>query len=229
MPSPSAIINISLRKSVTPALKVAGFEKTDARNGWRWEQDCIWVFTIRGVGAYFSASTGFPASSVCVWLGVYYTFIPTRNAPTKVDKKGRLLPAEHDCHMRNFLNISSPHPKITSVKRDLERARTDIWWISPDGSDAERAALEIRNAFVKIALPWYQQMTDLRSALIAAEAQRDCFSKFVLAAHIAKKLKDSVRGERYTKLAEAEGARVNEKPDSANWYEALSGLPPLPN
>lgn len=62
----------------------------------------VWVVNIRAVGHRFSSVTGWPPGSVGVWLGVFYSFIPTVGA-LKVDAEGRPLPAEFMCHMRSHL------------------------------------------------------------------------------------------------------------------------------
>ena len=64
MASTSALLNKVLRRSVVPTLREAGFQHTDARNGWSWRDDFIWVFNIRAVGSYFSDCTGWPPGSL---------------------------------------------------------------------------------------------------------------------------------------------------------------------
>jgi hypothetical protein len=76
MASPSAVVNTSLRTHVVPVLREAGFEKVDARNVWAWRDHAVWVFNIRAVGPRFSEVTGWPPSSLTVWLGVLFTFAP---------------------------------------------------------------------------------------------------------------------------------------------------------
>jgi hypothetical protein len=83
--SRSALLNKPLRTLVVPILRDAGFQHVDARNGWRWHNDVIWVFNIRSVGSYFSDVTGWPPGSVCAWLGVFFTFSP-RPGGMKVDR-----------------------------------------------------------------------------------------------------------------------------------------------
>jgi hypothetical protein len=99
MTSTSALLNKPLRARLLPILRKAGFQYMDARNAWLWQDDFIWVFNIRAVGAYFSGVTGWPPGSVGVWLGVFFAFAP-RLSGLKIDEKGRLRPPEHACHMR---------------------------------------------------------------------------------------------------------------------------------
>src|ERR1700722_14081599 len=123
--TPSAIINKSLRKYVSPELRAAGFQKVDARNGWTWTSDCIRVFNIRALGSYF-----------------YYPFIP-RVRPGKSDDKGRILPAEYECHMRSHLGRRMPLPEgVSRLNNPAERKRKDIWWLEPDGSNADEVAID---------------------------------------------------------------------------------------
>jgi hypothetical protein len=133
MATTSAVVNLSLRKYVTPLLREAGFQKLDARNGWRWQEKLVSVFNIRAVGGYFSRVTRWPPGSVCVWLGGFYTFT---HQPVwmKFDKKGRLLPTESQCHIRSHLERGLDQAARVRLLRNPEQKRKDIWWLEPDGS-----------------------------------------------------------------------------------------------
>jgi hypothetical protein len=216
--SSSAEINKVLRRTLSPLLRQSGFDKVDPRNGWAFKADCIWVFSIRAVGSYFAGVTGWPASSFCAWLGVYYTFIPEA-APIKTDQSGRLLPAEYRCHMRSHLSRGIPQAMETSrLSNPPERRRTDIWWLDPAGSNAEEVASDLSTVFVSEALPWFCRCTDLAATLSTVEAERDCFNKFVLASYLAHKLFLPATESKYRALAEKEAARIELPVPPFGWF-----------
>jgi len=227
MATSSPLINKSLRRYVVPVLKSAGFEKVDQRNAWSWHPDCIWVFNIRAVGNYFSEGTGWPPSSVSVMLGVFYTFIPfpTERLALKLDALGRALPAEHLCHMRSYLPRAFPQEDRTyRLSRPAERARTDLWWLDCDGTNAEEVATAIGGSILRTALPWFHRRTDLHAVLEAVERERDCFRKFALAAYLARQVGASELHTKYVFLAEQEGRRIGRVPDRKRWFDSVDCL-----
>ena len=218
MASTSALLNRELREYVSPVLRHAGFQQVDARNGWSWrDDDCIWVFNIRAVGSYFSQSTNWPAGSVCVWLGVFFTFTP-RPADLKADDQGRLLPPEHLCHMRSHLDCGVDQSAKLRAVSSVERRRTDIWWVEPDGSNGEAVARDIAASLAAKGLPWFARSSDVRAALAEVEATRDCFGKFVRASLFAKHLGDHDKWRKYDALAEAEAHRIGQSVDRDTWW-----------
>src|SRR5215831_1069985 len=173
MSSTSAVVNQSLRKRVAPLLRKAGFQRVDARNGWCWQEKVILVFNIRAVGSYFAGVTGWPPGSVGVWLGGFYAFGPASSS-VKLDKVGRLLPAEYQCHMRSHLECGlDQSQRVRSLSNPAERERRDIWWLEPDGSNAEDVASDIGLSFLKGGVPWFEHVTNLEAALALVEGERD--------------------------------------------------------
>jgi hypothetical protein len=224
MSSPSAILNKSLRAHVSPALRAAGFERIDARNGWRWEDDRVCVFKIHAVGRYFSDVTGWPASSVGVSLGVYYTSMPTQIAAAQ--EAGRALPDEPLCHVRGTLQRAlAQRDRIATLKNAAERERRDLWWVDPEGSNADEVAADIAAQLVARGLPWLARWGDPASALAAAEAERDCLVKHVLAAHLARRAGDAAAAERHRARAESEGAAIGRSPGPDGWFALIPGMP----
>jgi hypothetical protein len=215
--STSAPLNKPLRTLVVPILRDAGFQQVDARNGWSWRNDLIWVFNIRSVGSYFSGVTGWPPGSVCAWLGVFFTFAP-RPGGMKVDDRGRMRPAEHSCHMRDHLvrNVDQSS-RMRRLWNSAERERTDIWWVQPDGENVDEVASDIANALRDHGLPWYARASDLESALGLVEAGHDCLVKFAKAALLARRLGDEDRWRRYDALAETEARRIGHSVDRDTW------------
>ena len=217
MTSTSSLLNTPLRQHVSPVLREAGFPAVDARNGWRWDGDFVSVFSIRAVGSYFSQSAGWPPGSVCVWLGVFFTFAP-RPPGLKDDKEGRPLPPEHLCHMRSHLSCGLDQSRrLRALPNELERVRQDIWWVERDGSNAGEVAADIAKALRGHGLRWFAQAMDLRRALAESEAMRDCFAKFSKAAMIARHLGDDERWKRYDELAEREAIRIGQSTDRQTW------------
>jgi hypothetical protein len=218
MPSTSALVNKALRDQVAPILREAGFQQVDARNGWSWHVDYIRVFNIRAVGNYFSEVTGWPPGSICVWLGVFFAFAP-RLPGIKIDEKGRLRPPEHACHMRSHLQCDIDQSSwIQHLKNPAERRRKDIWWIQPDAENADQVAGDIAKSLITEGLPWFARASDLDLALEMADAQRDCFIKFVRVALIAKRLGYEERWKKYDALAENEARQIGHSLDRETWY-----------
>ena len=173
MATTSAIVNRSLRKHVSPLLKEHGFEKVDARNGWRWINKVVLVFNIRAVGKNFSDVTGWPPGSVGVWLGAYYTFIPSIGS-IKFDKYNRLMPSEYECQMRNILERKTHQfQKIKTLSNPMERKRKDIWWIEQDGSNADLVAADIARSLIAKGLHWYNCVSDLN--WLIKEVEKETF------------------------------------------------------
>lgn len=218
MPSTSAIVNRSLRETIGPLLRDAGFTKIDPRNGWRWLDKAIWVFNIRSVGNYFSSVTGWPPGSVSVSLGVFYTFMP-RDLQLKADDHHRPLPAEHQCHTRANLEcgLDQDGPK-GRLANPAERRRKDLWWIEPDGANTKAVASDIAISLHEFGLPWYSSNSNLASALAHLEGGRDCFVKFDRAALVARELGERDRWLKYAALAEAEANRIGRTVDRLARY-----------
>jgi len=212
--SPSAIINKSLRKHVSPVLREAGFNRIDARNGWAWREQLIWVFNIRAVGRYFSDVTGWPPSSLTTWLGVFYRFIPEPPADAlKKDRSGESKPAEYHCHMRTHLDrLVDQASLLGSLPNPAERERQDIWWISAGGEQAELVAADISLALLRDGLPWLHRVSDLKSVIREIEAERDCLHKFYRAHHVARALGDQKKANHYSDLEAAERERIGAFP-----------------
>jgi hypothetical protein len=211
MPKTSPTVDQMLRKYVTPVLKDAGFERVNARNGWLWSDKTICVFNIRAVGRYFSDLTGYPPGSVGVRLGAYYTFIP-EIMPIKLDLHQQLLPAEWQCHMRTHLHRGIDQPKQQTLSNPAEHRRTNIWWVEPDGSNAEIVAADIASSLSRQGLPWYSCVSDLHSSLSEVEMERDSYYKFARAAFLSREIADVLRWEKYVSLTEAEGKRIGKPP-----------------
>ena len=207
---------------MAPVLRAYGFQRVDARNGRLWNDEAICVFNVRAVGSYFRDVTGWPAASLTVWLGVYFPFIP-RVTPLRKDSQGRLLPKEHDCAMRSSLRVGIDQSSLVQgLSNAAEKRRQDIWWVQADGSDAERAALDIASQLEAEGLPWYDRNREPLGALETVEAEHDCYHKLTRASYFAWAAGDRVRQRRYTQLARTEAARIGREwqpPPSADKHD----------
>jgi len=217
MTSTSALLNKPLRQRLAPLLREAGFQHVDARNAWSWSEDSIRVLSVRAVGNYFSGVAGWPAGSICVWLGVFFTFTP-RPSGVKLDEQGRARPSEHLCHMRSHLDCGLDQSARTcTLQNAAERQRSDIWWVESDGQNADVVASDIAAALVKHGLPWFTQSSNLQSALATVESTHDCLVKFTKAALLAKRIGDHERWQKYDELAAAEARRIGHSLDRDTW------------
>jgi len=222
MTAPTSTINKALRKHVSPLLRQIGFEKVDSRNGWAWKSETTMVVTIRAVGKQFGDVTGWPPSSVCVWLGVNYSFMPCLS-PLKLDLAGRALPAEHECHMRSHLKRElEQKERIESLSNPAERERRDIWWLDPNGENAEEVACDLASSLQSQAIPWFASCLDLESAFLSIESESDCFVKFVRASYLAKRIGRNDAYKRYSECAEKEARRIHLSPSPDKWFAAYA-------
>lgn len=190
-------INKVIRRILSPTLRDTGFMHVRTRNNWAWNEEVIWVFQIRAVGKYFSSVTGWPSISVGVWLGAFYTFFPI--VPyIRRDSSNRLLPNEEYCQMRSHLlcTIDQAHYKA-HLKTHPEKARNDIWWLEPDGSNIEVVVQNIKEEYLAEGTQWFTQMSDFQKVFRLIEQERDCYNKYRRAAYFAKRLEDHSRLEYY--------------------------------
>lgn len=218
MQSTSAMVNKSLRAYVSPLLREAGFQKVDPRNGWLWKADTIWIFQIRAVGNYFSQVTGWPPGSVCVWLGLYFTFAP-KHPRMKFDKEERPLPEECMGHMRSHLERGIDQIALMKgILSENESNRKDVWWVDADGCNADEVAKDIAHSLSEEGLPWFNKVSDLEFSLAKVEETRDCFSKYTKAALLARRLSHGDKWRHYDLLAEKEAIRIGLSTDRSTWY-----------
>lgn len=199
-----------LRRYLSPILRDSGFSKVSARKAWGWSGHAISVLQIRAIGSYASYVSGWPPMSVCVWVGVYYDFIPfIGHRPPKNDPKGRLIPEEWYCHMRSHLSRTLDQSIYTArLPRSGERERTDVWWFERDGSNIEGAVENIAQCFIDEGKPWFERYTDLAKTFEEIETERDCYSKFYQAEYFAKKLGLDEKQRIYAEKRKAEKARI---------------------
>lgn len=212
MSSVSCAIDKVFRRHVCPMLREHGFEKIGPRNAWAWRSTCTLVFEIRAVGRYFADVTGWPPSSVCVWLGAWYEFVP--GGPViKRAGDGRPLPAEVACHMRAHLTCRVDQTqRAHHLANPKERERREIWWVEPDGSNAEAVAIDVTRALKDEGIPGFERWSDLTLVLADIEQEHDCYTKFLRAYHVAKAIGDDRRTVCYRELLIAEGKRIGQVP-----------------
>lgn len=226
MPSLSAIVDRSLRREVSPLLRKAGFQSVAARHAWSWRDDCILVFDVRAVGTHFSQVTRWPPGSVGVSLGVYYPFAePVPASDIKTDRRGRLSPAEYQCHIRADLHRVALEPVRPSALPRYARRATDLWWVKPDGSNADEVADDIALALSRKGLRWFDKFSDLGRAYLSVKRERNYLTKYALAFFLAQRLGDKVAAERFHARAAAEARDLAEDGDVSTWV--VGGLEPV--
>jgi hypothetical protein len=202
-------IDKHIRKIISPILRNNGFSKVKTRNNWAYQEKCILIFNVKAVGNYFSQSTRFPPMSLTAWLGVFYTFIPLQ-FKIKTDKDGLLLPPEYCGHMRYTLKNHDWNLQIRSgLENEAERKRNDIWWIEPDGSNAEIMVRDLAESLKITGIPWFIDMSDLEKAFCVIEMERDCYAKFRLAMYLAKEIGNEEKFNKYRHCFEKEAKRID--------------------
>lgn len=159
----SSAVHKILRRVVVPTLREIGFTKFQGRTAWRYLDDSVWVFHTRAVGSYFSQTTGFPPASLTAWLGIFYLDFP--NTPTvETGADGLPIPKESLCHVRYGLdNIADQIAVRSPAMSPTERRRTDIWWVEPDGSNAETVVEDIRRSILEYGVPLLLKPYNARS------------------------------------------------------------------
>jgi hypothetical protein len=148
--------------------------------------------------------------SVCVWLGVYYDFIPFEgHIPPRLDEKERLVPDEAYCHMRSHLSCSLDQSRFTDqLSNPAERVRKDIWWFERDGSNIEETVEDIALRFVDEGKPWFERYTDLSKTFADIEAGHDCYSKLYKAEYFARQLGLETKHKMYAQKRLQEKVRI---------------------
>lgn len=172
----SGLINKAFRKHITPVLKESGFETVNVRKNYLRSAHAICLLEIRALGARLGFESGFPSSSVCVWLGVYYPFLPVDERDKiwmriKTDKRGMLVPEEVQCHLRSQLVAPASNPKQRALWNPAERERRDIFWLERDGSDADSVSHVIADLITQVALPWFKTRAEPLDAIRVIETE----------------------------------------------------------
>ncbi len=168
----SADVDKVIRRVIYPTLRHIGFTKIRGRNAWRYVEDGVWVFTVRSVGNYFAAATGFPPQSLTAWLGAYFYDFPVGDNPAtasvpKTEKDGLIVPREYECHVRYPLQVMEDQTELrTTVHDKLGRRRDDIWWIAPNGGNIEDAVSDINRSIVEFGVPHLDKQYNTRTEQI---------------------------------------------------------------
>lgn len=218
MRSTSAILDEAFRANIIPALCRIGFEQVDERNGWAWRGNSVLVFKIRAVGRSFASVTGWSSASVGVSLGVFFEFAAPPGHVRRTEE-GKALPAEYQCHMRGHLERTLNQPeRLPHLTKAAERKRKDLWWIDPKGNNVEEVAIDIASQLESVGPKWYVENSSLETAFHIVEKERDCFSKFVMAAHLAQQIGAADKYDSFKRLSEKEGKRIGIKPDTDTWF-----------
>jgi len=203
-------INKVVRHVLSPVLRQHGFTRVQTRKNWGWHGPCTWVLEICAVGSYFGYVTGWPPMSVAVWLGVFYDFIPAEFSGTvKVDSDGKPLPREYQCHMRSHLACTLDQSRYKlRLDNPAERARNDLWWIEPDGSNVEGVIQAIMEQYLVAGLPWFERQADLPAIYTEIQQEPESVWKFWRAAAFASQLQLEAEYRKYRELMIQEAQRI---------------------
>jgi hypothetical protein len=151
----SNIVNKEINKTLSPFFKLNGFSVKSGRTYWAFNDKTISVLNIKAVGNYFSEVTGWPPMSLCIMLGIFYLGKPNKYN-VKISKTNKLLPKEHQCHLRSqLLKIYDQTLYTNQLKSESESDRKDIWWIDKSGDNLIEALADIKTSFLEYAVPWY--------------------------------------------------------------------------
>ena len=132
----------------------------------------------------------------------------------KFDSLGRLLPKEYECESvfrKALLRTIDQQDRTISLANTAERVRKNIWWIDPDGSNVSEVVPDIASSLISQGLPWFERLSDLKTALNEVESQWDCYSKFRAAKYFSNHLDLSDKFAKYSALLIAEENRLRAK------------------
>jgi hypothetical protein len=157
-------VNAEIKRKVWPALRAAGFDKFNARNGWRHASDSIAVVNFQSFSSHHAERNKCTSFSFCVNLGVYYPCVHDTPWAAKWPVLYRVRPSEppeFGCHARLHLEKRIAQPEYPHL---------GIWYVRPDGSNLVDVIEDALSVIVDIGLPWLEKVTRLPYAL--AEYQR---------------------------------------------------------
>jgi hypothetical protein len=121
-------------------------------------------------------------------------------------------------HMRSHLERGIDQDELMKDTLSLlNKERKDIWWVNPDGDNADEVAKDVANSLYEQGLPWFRKMTDLERVFLMVEEMRDCFCKYTKAAHLARRLGYDDKWRHYDALAEKEAVRIGFSTDRSGW------------
>jgi hypothetical protein len=150
-----------LKAVVFPILRAAGFSEFTSRTAWRLRDECTDIIEFRSLGSYLGDAIGVTSHSVAAAAGVYYKAVhqtPWATEPMPA------RPQEPACHARLFLRKSI---------LQLWCWRPDVWYVSRTGSNLARVVGDLTKAVQTQALPWFEELGDLRRALDVFESRPD--------------------------------------------------------
>lgn len=133
---------------------------------------------------------------------------------TALDERGRPKPEEYECQLRESLGRTIEQPEFTRrFEFRGDRNRRDLWGVDQDGSNIEEVAQDICLVVRDRIPPLISRWGDLEQVFLETVASRDCFYKFVFAAHLAKRLGRIEQQRHFKERIESEGARIGVQAD----------------
>lgn len=160
-------VNAEIKRTIWPALRGAGFDKFNARNGWRHAPDSIAVVKFQSFSSYHATRHKCTSFSFCVNLGVYYPCVHDTPWASRWPVLYRVKPTEppeHGCHARLHLEKRISQP---------EYPRLGIWYIRADGSNLTDIVDDALKVIIDIGLPWLERFTSLPYALAKYQQPRE--------------------------------------------------------
>jgi hypothetical protein len=156
----SRFVDTHLRRVLWPELKAIGFRRS-GRTAWRDRPHAVQVVCIQSFNSYVAEGAGATTFSFSVPIGVFYPVIE-ESTPMSRFRGDPARPAEWNCHARNHLGkgisqVGEWHPRPLTD-------RPEIWYVKPDGSNAEAIVTDARDRILQEGIPWLERLSDLREA-----------------------------------------------------------------
>ncbi len=177
-------VNAAIKEKVRPALRAAGFDKFDPRNGWRHRPESIAVVNFQSFNAYKAGTLGCTTFSFGVNAAVYYPCVHDTPWAAKWPVFFQVRPAdppESGCHARRQLEKRVSQP---------DYPRPDIWYVRPDGENLGAVIDDAVAAIVDVGLPWLDAFGDLSHALSEYRTPRQVGRKEYVCAFGTEKAAD---------------------------------------
>lgn len=158
-------VDKALRRVVRPMLKLAGFSTHRGRTSWRPFDHGLHVVNFQSFNSHLAAGLGCTTFSFSANLGVYYSCI----ADTPWAQTGaHAWPKEYECQARRSVKKRIRQPELS---------RPDVWFISEDGDNLEIVVEDARLQIESKGLPWFQEFSDIPTALDAFQFRKETFYK----------------------------------------------------
>jgi len=147
------LVSRELWKVIRPLLKEAGWTSFTARTARRFSDKRVDVVNFQSFNSHLAGAIGSTTYSFSIRLGCFLRVIPDLRVKVK---SGLPMPEEYACHLRSTL-----HKKF----RQPECARTDVYYVDPDGKYLPRVVEAAQEAITTEGFAWFQRFSDMREVL----------------------------------------------------------------